>query len=808
MSEQRTLLDRALAGHPVADDDAPALAGCDDLAALMATAAVLRDRGHGANVSYSRKVFIPLTRLCRDSCHYCTFAHPPRRNAAAYLTPDEVLAIARAGAKADCKEALFTLGDKPELRYRAARDELARLGYDRTISYLSAMAALVLRETGLLPHLNPGVMSAGEIVHLREVSVSQGLMLETSAARLSKRGGPHFGSPDKLPAMRLDTIRAAGEAAVPFTSGILIGIGETRLERIEALLRLRELHRRHGHLQEIIIQNFRAKAGTRMASAPEPPLAEHLWTIAVARLLLGAGMNIQAPPNLQSGSLQRLIAAGINDWGGVSPVTPDHVNPERPWPALDTLARATADAGKVLVERLAVYPEYVAEKNRWLAPALRARVSRMADAEGFARAEPWTPGAAIAPPRLSSIGPAGGLLAPILDRAIKGIELSETDLVALLAARGESFREVCAAADALRAETCGSRVSYVVTRNINYTNVCLYHCAFCAFSKGKTHDSLRGRPYDLALDEIQRRCGEAFERGAVEVCLQGGIHPRYTGETYLAICRAIKAAVPGLHIHAFSPLEISQGAATSGLSVDEFLAELKAAGLGSLPGTAAEILDDEVRAVICPDKVTTAQWLGVVAAAHRVGLRTTATIMFGHVDAPRHWARHLLHLRRLQAETGGLTEFVPLPFVPMEAPMQLRGQSRFGPTFRESVLIHAVARLALHPLIPNIQTSWVKMGPQGAAACLQAGANDLGGTLMNESITRAAGAMHGQEMPPEAMEQLIRSIGREPWQRTTLYHAAPAARVAASFGAPPLATPVDTPVQRHAASGSTFSVRS
>jgi FO synthase len=399
-------------------------------------------------------------------------------------------------------------------------------------------------------------------------------------------------------------------------------------------------------------------------------------------------------------------------------------------------------------------------------------------------------------------------LAPILDRAIKGMELSGADLVALLAARGESFREVCAAADALRAETCGSRVSYVVTRNINYTNVCLYHCAFCAFSKGKTHDSLRGRPYDLALDEIQRRCGEAFERGAVEVCLQGGIHPHYTGETYLAICRAIKAAVPGLHIHAFSPLEISQGAATSGLSVDEFLAELKAAGLGSLPGTAAEILDDEVRAVICPDKVTTVQWLGVVAAAHRVGLRTTATIMFGHVDAPRHWARHLLHLRRLQAETGGLTEFVPLPFVPMEAPMQLRGQSRFGPTFRESVLIHAVARLALHPLIPNIQTSWVKMGPQGAAACLQAGANDLGGTLMNESITRAAGAMHGQEMPPEAMEQLIRSIGREPWQRTTLYHAAPAARVAASFGAPPLATPVDTPVQRHAASGSTFSVRS
>jgi FO synthase len=640
------------------------------------------------------------------------------------------------------------------------------------------------------------VMTADEIARLREVSVSQGLMLETSAERLSRRDGPHFGSPDKLPAARLETIRAAGEAQVPFTSGILIGIGETRHERIEALLLLRALHRRHGHLQEIIVQNFRAKPGTRMAQHAEPTLDEHLWTVAVARILLGAEMSIQAPPNLQAGSLQRLIAAGINDWGGVSPVTPDHVNPERPWPALDILARATADAGKVLVERLAIYPEYMQEKRRWLAPVLHPRVSRMADAEGFARTEPWTPGAAIAPPRMSAVGPAKGLLSPILARAVRGAELRETDIVALFAARGESFHEVCAAADALRAKMCGDRVSYVVTRNINYTNVCLYRCAFCAFSKGKTHESLRGRPYDLSLDEIQRRCREAWERGAVEACLQGGIHPSYTGETYLAICRAIKAAVPDLHIHAFSPLEISQGAATLGMSVADFLSELKAAGLGSLPGTAAEILDDEVRAIICPDKVTTAQWLDVIAAAHRTGLRTTATIMFGHVDAPRHWARHLLRVRQLQAETGGFTEFVPLPFVPMEAPMQLRGQSRLGPTFRETVLMHAVARLALHPLIPNIQTSWVKMGPQGAAACLQAGANDLGGTLMNESITRAAGAAHGQEMPPEAMQSLIRSFGREPWQRTTLYKAAPPDRVAASFGAAPLETPIDTPVRQ------------
>jgi FO synthase len=792
------LLDRATSGHALVPAEAMALADCDDLSALMAVAAALRDEGHGARVSYSRKVFIPLTRLCRDCCHYCTFAHPPRRNAAAYLTPDEIVAIARAGARAGCTEALFTLGDKPELRYRAARDELARLGHDTTIAYLAAMAALVSRETSLLPHVNPGVMTADEIARLRVVSVSQGLMLETSADRLSHRGGPHFGSPDKVPAVRLQTIRAAGEAAVPFTSGLLIGIGETRRERIEALLHLRDLHRRYDHLQEIIIQNFRAKPGTRMARHSEPTLDEHLWTIAVARILFGAAMNIQAPPNLRAGSLASLIAAGINDWGGVSPVTPDHVNPERPWPELTALARQTADAGKVLVERLAVYPRFVQRKSDWIAPALHGRLWRMADAEGFARGEAWTPGADTALPPMPAIGPAPGSLSPVLARAVKGTELSEADLVALFAARGESFHEVCAAADALRAATCGDRVSYVVTRNINYTNVCTYRCAFCAFSKGKMHASLRGRPYDLTLEEIERRCREAWERGATEVCLQGGIHPRYTGETYLAICRAIKRAAPGLHIHAFSPLEISQGAATLGMAVSDFLSELRAAGLSSLPGTAAEILDDEVRAVICPDKVTTAQWLAVIEAAHRLGLPTTATVMFGHVDALRHWARHLLHVRRLQARTGGFTELVPLPFVPMEAPMQLRGQSRLGPTFREAVLMHAVARLALHPLIGNIQTSWVKMGPAGAAACLRAGANDLGGTLMNESITRAAGAVHGQEMPPEAMEALIRSLGREPWQRTTLYKPARPERVAASFEAPPLSPPINTPAQKNA----------
>jgi FO synthase len=822
------IVSRVEAGRRLSPAEALALADRSDPQPLMTVAAALRDGAHGDLVSYSRKVFIPLTQLCRDVCHYCTFAHPPRPSEPAYLGAEEVLEIARAGARAGCREALFTLGDKPELRYGAARQALARLGYETTLSYLADMAGLVERETGLLPHLNPGVMTPADIDRLRTVSVSQGIMLESAAERLRRRGGPHFGSPDKDPAVRLETIRAAGEAAVPFTSGILIGIGETRLERIEALLALRDLHERYGHLQEIIVQNFRAKPGTRMAHAPEPDLDDHLWTIAVARLIFGPEMNIQAPPNLNPGALAEMIAAGINDWGGVSPVTPDHVNPERPWPALDRLAEQTAAAGKLLIERLAIYPAYARAPERWLDPALRPAVLRSIDAEGLARTDDWVPGSGTEPPleiapypdplpasrarekaaqspfpRSSGEreGPAQregeGQLAAALHRAVSGEELSETEIVRLFAARGEAFDAVCRAADRLRRRVNGDQVSYVVTRNINYTNICYFRCQFCAFSKGKLSENLRGRPYDLDLSEIQRRVEEAWDRGATEVCMQGGIHPEYTGATYLGICRAIKEAVPDIHIHAFSPLEIWQGAKTLGRTVPDFLRELKAAGLSSLPGTAAEILDDEVRAVICPDKIKTGQWLEVMEAAHAVGLRSTVTIMYGHVDRYEHWARHLLRIRALQARTGGFTEFVPLPFVPMETPIYLKGRARRGPTYREAVLMHAVARLVLHPVITNIQTSWVKMGIGGVAACLEGGANDLGGTLMNESITRAAGAVHGQEMPPESMEALIRSLGREPRQRTTLYANAPAERKATSFGAAPLIDPVNTPARRY-----------
>jgi FO synthase len=795
-----TILDRTAAGEQLSEADALALAECEDLPALMRVAAALRDAGHGNLVSYSRKVFIPLTQLCRDVCHYCTFAHPPRQGERVYLTHDEVLDIARAGAKAGCHEALFTLGDKPELRYRAARDELVALGHETTLAYLAEMAALVLKETGLLPHLNPGLLTRDDLDALRKVSVSQGIMLESSSERLSQRGGPHFGSPDKHPARRLATIAAASEAAVPFTSGILIGIGETRRERIEALLALRALHERYGHIQEIIIQNFRAKPDTKMADAPDPDQAEHLWTIAVARLVLGAAMNIQAPPNLMPDALEAMIAAGINDWGGVSPVTPDHVNPEAPWPELDLLAERTAGAGKLLVERLAIYPEYVRDTARWLDPALRTPSLRRIDGQGLARTDKWTPGAGVESPiagKQHRIPALTAAIEPILARAIDGETLNEHEIVTLFEARGEAFDLVCATADQLRRQVNGDAISYVVTRNINYTNICYFRCQFCAFSKGKLSENLRGRPYDLDWDEIVRRCQEAWDRGATEVCLQGGIHPEYTGATYLGICRAIKKAVPGLHIHAFSPLEIWQGAKTLGRTLPDFLTELKEAGLSSLPGTAAEILDDEVRGVICPDKIKTDEWLQVMEAAHTAGLRATATIMFGHVDRYEHWARHLLRVRAVQARTGGFTEFVPLPFVPMEAPMYLKGSARLGPTYREAVLMHAIARLALHPLIPNIQTSWVKLGAAGAASCLNAGCNDLGGTLMNESISRAAGASFGQEMPPEAMEELIRSLGRTPRLRTTLYADASAERHAASFGAAPLLDPINTPARKY-----------
>lgn len=746
----------------------------DDLPSMMRAAEELAVTGFGHRVTYSRKVFIPLTHLCRDVCHYCTFARPPRRGERAYMTIDEVVQVAQAGAAAGCKEALFTLGDKPELRYRAAREELQQLGFASTVEYLASAAKAVVEQTGLLPHLNCGVMTSDELRMLRPVGVSMGLMLESTSTRLCEKPNAHWGSPDKRPEARIATLVAAGELSIPMTTGLLVGIGETRRERIETLRAIRELQQRFGHIQEVIVQNFRAKPGTRMANHAEPSHEDFLWTIAAARLLLGAGMSIQAPPNLARGDLDTLIRAGINDWGGVSPVTPDHVNPEAPWPELIRLQEQTVRANRTLVQRLAIVPSFACDPERWVDPALQTAVRRNCDSTGHARSDGWYAGQATQPPRkdaalIRSAAPARSRFSALLDRAQRGERLESREIATLFDAEGSDFTAVVRAANELRADVVGDDVTHVVNRNINYTNICQYTCSFCAFAKGRSSRSLRGPAYDLDLEEISQRSLEAWQRGATEVCLQGGIHPHYTGQRYLDVVAAVKQAAPDLHVHAFSPLEVLHGATTLGCSVEEFLRELKAAGLATLPGTAAEILDDEVRAIICPDKLITAQWLEVMRTAHKVGLKSTATIMFGHVDAPLHWASHLMRIRELQVETYGFTEFVPLPFVHMEAPVWRAGRARSGPTFREAVLMHAVARLVLHPEIRNIQTSWVKMGASGAALCLQAGANDLGGTLMNESITRAAGGVNGQEFDAASLAQLITSLGRRPRRRTTLY---------------------------------------
>lgn len=768
-----------------------ALLNEDDTPALIARAGLFRDEGHPSIVSYSRKVFIPLTKLCRNVCHYCTFAEMPKKKQRAFLTLDEVVAVAERGAAAGCREALFTLGDKPELRYRGAREELAEMGFESTIAYLEAAARETFTRTGLLPHLNPGVMTGDELARLRKVSVSQGIMLESISRRLLDRGQCHHGSPDKDPVLRLQMIREAGAQRIPFTTGLLIGIGETRRERIEALLALRDAHEAHGHIQEIIIQNFRAKPGTKMHDAPEPDQNELAWTIAIARIMFGPRMNIQAPPNLAKGELKPLIDAGLNDWGGVSPVTPDFVNPEAPWPNIEVLARQTRAAGKELVQRLALYPDWARDPAQWLDPGLVTSVIRQTDGEGYVRDSDWSPGTEATEAETVAVLQAPGKprlhIQEILDGLSRGTPPDETIVVRLLQARGADAALICQTADDLRRRTNGDMVTYVVNRNINYTNLCQFKCKFCAFSKGKLSENLRGKPYDLTLDEIFRRTREAWERGATEVCMQGGIHPDYTGQTYIDIVKTVKRAVPEMHVHAFSPLEICHGAETLGVTVAEFLARLKKVGLSSLPGTAAEILDDEVRDIICPDKINTAQWMDVMRTAHALGLGSTATIMFGHVEKYEHVARHLLRLRTLQEETGGFSEFVPLPFVHMEAPIYLKGGARRGPTLRETILIHAVSRLVLHPLIANIQASWVKMGPVGLLACLQAGCNDSGGTLMNESITRAAGALHGEEMAPQAMEQMISRLGRPARQRSTFYGRIGNERRAASLDAKPLA---------------------
>ena len=766
----------------------------DDPTEVAERARAIRDEHHGSRVTYSPKVFIPLTKLCRDRCGYCTFAQPPARLEAPYMTSDEVLDIARAGARHGCHEALFTLGERPELRYPVARDWLDRHGYASTVDYVVAMARLVLDTTGLLPHANTGAMSADELATLRRVAPSQGMMIESLRADLDA----HRGAPDKTPERRLATLEAAGELQIPYTTGILVGIGEDRGDRIEALEAIAESHRRWGHVQEVIVQNFLPKPGTAMQHWPPCARSDHLDAISLARVILPPEVHVQAPPNLAA-DFDELLRAGIDDWGGVSPVTADHVNPERPWPHLDRLQEVTEAAGHVLAPRLTVHPSYVRQPDRWIDPALHFAVLDRSDAEGLGRDDPgsqfpertmeraragdgadielvgerstqWYSGAGTDPMVLvPGRAAARGAVGEVLQGVAEGSEVGLEEIVALFGARGPEVAAVAEAADDLRRSIVGDDVTWVANRNINYTNVCTFKCRFCGFSKGPLSLNLRGTPYLLEISEIVQRTVEASELGATEVCLQGGIHPDFDGDYYIDVAQAVHAAVPEIHIHGFTALEVTEGARRNREPLPDYLRRLMAAGQRSLPGTAAEILDDEVRAVLCPDKITTDEWLECHRIAHGVGLRSNVTIMFGSIEQPEHWARHMLRTRTLQAETGGFTEFVGLPFVHMASPIYLQRRARRGPTFREVLLMHAIARIAYRGYIDNIQGSWVKLGFRSMDQLLQAGANDLGGTLMDENISRAAGAEHGQGADADDFERLVAPLGRRLVQRTTLY---------------------------------------
>ena len=782
-----------------------------DLEALMGVAgrvrdAGLADAGRPGTVTYSRKVFIPLTRLCRDRCHYCTFATVPGRLPAPFLSLDEVLDIARAGAALGCKEALFTLGDRPEERWDAAREWLDEAGYDSTLAYVRACAVAVLEQTGLLPHLNPGVMSWAELQRLKPVAPSMGLMLETTADVPA-----HAGSPDKVPAVRLQVLEDAGRHAIPFTTGLLVGIGETARDRAETVFAIRAAHRRHGHVQEVIVQNFRAKDDTAMRSTPDAGMEDYLAAIAVTRVVMGPRMRVQAPPNLVDlAETALLLRAGVDDWGGVSPLTPDHVNPERPWPQIEALTRATAAEGFVLRERLTAHPPYLTEP--WLDPRLARHVAALAGPDGLAAdvrpvGLPWqepdgglvqsgrtdlhatvdTVGRsaerrsdfddvygdweavrdavpaqrpASAPERL------GGEVADALRVARdRPAALTAAQALALITADGADLEAVCSLADDVRRDTVGDDVTFVVNRNINFTNVCYTGCRFCAFAQRRTDADA----FTLSLDEVAGRAREAWDVGATEVCMQGGIDPQLPGTAYLDLARAVRGAAPGLHLHAYSPMEVVNGAARMAVSIAEFLLAAKEAGVDSLPGTAAEILDDDVRWVLTKGKLPTAQWIEVVQTAHRLGIPTTSTMMYGHVDQPQHWVAHLQLLARLQGESGGFTEFVPLPFVHTSAPLYLAGIARPGPTVRDNRAVHAVARLVLHGRIDHVQCSWVKLGPAACVQVLAGGVDDLGGTLMEETISRMAGSQYGSRRSVEELEAMVRDAGRTPRQRTTTY---------------------------------------
>lgn len=814
MSETSRALARAAAGKALDVQEAAALLSArgallDELLEVASAVrdAGLRDAGRAGVITFSKKVFIPLSRLCRDRCHYCTFATVPHKLPAAFLDRDEVLEIARQGAALGCKEALFTLGDRPEDRWPTAKEWLNERGYDSTLDYLRSVAIAVLEETGLLPHLNPGVMSWAELQRLRPVAPSMGMMLETTAARLfTEPGGPHYGSPDKDPAVRLRVLEDAGRVGVPFTTGILIGIGETLEERVDSIFAMRRSHRQYGHIQEVIVQNFRAKPDTAMRATPDADVLDLAATVAVTRLLLGPGMRVQAPPNLIDASFDLLIKAGIDDWGGVSPLTPDHVNPERPWPFLDDLSAATETSGFKLQERLTVYPSYVEARERWIDPRIHPHVTALALLSGLAdeaaavQGQPWQEPDQVMPTGRVNLfaeidetgrtsdrrgdfdsvyGDWGSLSIPSVvlptGDVAAGLRIArdnpaalldnESAALALFAAEGSALDELCRIADDVRASAVGDDVTYVVNRNINFSNVCYVGCRFCAFAQRERDADA----YRLDVGQVADRAVEAWADGATEVCIQGGIDPKLPISVYPDMIKAIKSRVPGMHVHAFSPMEIVTASAKAGVSIHDWLVRLKEAGLDTIPGTAAEILDDEVRWVLTKGKLPTSAWIEVIETAHKLGIRSSSTMMYGHVDNPKHWLGHFRVLASLQDRTGGFTEFVALPFVHTNAPIYLAGVARAGASWQENRAVHAMARLLLHGRISNIQCSWVKLGDEGTVAMLQGGCNDLGGTLMEETISRMAGSAHGSARTVSQLHEIARMAGRPARQRTTAY---------------------------------------
>lgn len=769
-------LARAAAGERLDVGDAEALLGAagDRFERLLALAGSVRDAGLAASgrpgvITYSRKVFVPLTTLCRDRCHYCVFVDTPgqllKKHKPAFMSPEQVLAVVRQGQAMGCKEVLLTLGDRPEDRWPEARAWLDEHGFGSTIEYVAHIARLVTAETGLLAHANPGVMSEDELRMLRPAAPSMGMMLETTSRRLFEEPGQvHFGSPDKDPAVRLEVIDAAGRERVPFTTGILVGIGETEHDRAASLVAIRDAHERHqvagqGHVQEVIVQNFRAKPRTAMQGAPDADLLEYVAAVAVARLVMGPRMRIQVPPNLSdAGEFGLLVRAGADDWGGVSPLTADHVNPERPWPHLDDLARMTAELGFALRERLTAQPEFVLDAETWIDPALRPAVAALADAgTGLAAAPavaPFRPSrlpVQEAEERRASTAPGPGVRRLAEAAAADPLTLDDADWVRLLGATGDDLDVLAATADDVRRYTVGEAVTLVVNRNLTSTGL---------------RAAPTGEAAAFTLDDVGAIAADAWDLGATELCVQGRLDADAEPTGYLDIARAAKAAAPGLHLHAYRPQDVWDLADRTGLGLDGSLSAMREAGVDTVPGTGVKVLSERVRGLVAPTDLEIDRWVEGITTAHRAGFRSTSVIFYGHVETAAERIAHLRRLRAIQDETGGFSEFVPIPLPgPAGGVPLVPGRAALD----EHRAMVAVSRLLLSGSIPHVQIPWTRVGRAASAVLLQSGGDDLGGALLDGRVKPEAGIEHGLELPVTDAAALVARLFRPFRLRTTTY---------------------------------------